>query len=156
TRGAYPDPLAPTPTDLPPIPAAGPAFLPSGGSGCCPTEPCVWGSAEFLLWFEKNGPLPVPLVTTNPNPAALGQLGEPGTQVIFGASSGDLDYNPLPGFRLTVGGWCNQCRTIGAEASGFILPTECTNFQASTPGGGGPVIAVPFRDPTTGETALSN
>src|SRR5262245_9985124 len=66
---------------------------------CCPCEPCcdsccgprLWVSAEYLLWWIKDGPFPVPLATTgsatDPTPGALGQ---PGTTVLFGGSNVDF------------------------------------------------------------------
>src|SRR5438093_7907614 len=50
---------------------------------------CFWSSAEFLLWRVKDGPLPIPLVTTAPvapgvaPEANTGGLGQPGTSVLF-------------------------------------------------------------------------
>src|SRR5262245_47597183 len=38
--------------------------------------PCLWFSAEYLLWSVKHGPV-VPLATTSPTGA--GVLGQPGT-----------------------------------------------------------------------------
>lgn len=47
-------------------------------------EERCWGRFEYLLWWEKDGPTPGPLVTTGPPSAAPGVLGRPGTTVLFG------------------------------------------------------------------------
>src|SRR5262245_61953321 len=45
----------------------------------CKRPPLLWIDAEYLLWWIKDGPLPVPLVTTgsgnDPQPGELGQIG---------------------------------------------------------------------------------
>src|SRR5208283_6095108 len=53
--------------------------------GMCKSQPVIWASSDYLFWWSKNAPAPVPLVTTgslaDPIPGALGQ---PGTKVLFG------------------------------------------------------------------------
>lgn len=111
---------------------------------CCPTE-CdtpsrCWVSAEYLLWWIKDGPQSFPLVTTGdpgvvPAPGALGQ---PSTSVLFGGS--DLDYGTFSGGRVTLGGWfdCEQC--CGLEVSGFALAREKVRYAASSNAAGSPPI----------------
>ncbi len=81
--------------------------------------PAILGGADYLLWWFKGAPLPVPLVTTgNLNDSVPGALGQPNTQVLFGGR----DYNTSPihsGYKLTEGCWLNQEMTLGMEASGF-------------------------------------
>jgi hypothetical protein len=45
---------------------------------------CLWGSAEYLLWWIKDGRVP-PLVTAGGN----GKLGSPGTRILVD----NLDFN---------------------------------------------------------------
>src|SRR5262245_37192291 len=46
-------------------------------------------SAEYLLWWTKNQPVPGPLVTTTSTLNGTGIIGAPGTSVLCG--DGDLD-----------------------------------------------------------------
>src|ERR1700687_3290854 len=53
----------------------------------------IWGRAAFLMWWVKNAPLPLPLVTTgDPNVGfaqnlnTAGAIGQRGTQVLLGGS----------------------------------------------------------------------
>ena len=51
---------------------------------------------EYLLWWSNGNPLP-PLVTTSPagtpRPSA-GVLGQPGTEIVYGAQTIDTEFNP--------------------------------------------------------------
>src|SRR5262249_54853952 len=52
-----------------------------------PLPPRIWGYTEYLLWWIKPGPLSTPLVTTStdsPLTALSGNLGQAGTQVLWG------------------------------------------------------------------------
>ena len=78
-----------------------------------------WGSAEYLLWWERGLKLP-PLISTStpgdtlPNFENAGVLGFARTQVLFGGK--EMDDNPLSGFRLTLGAWLvGQQRGIGGR-----------------------------------------
>ncbi|HKI30681.1 MAG TPA: hypothetical protein VKA46_02230 [Gemmataceae bacterium] len=69
-----------------------PNLFGDGAAHCC--SPDVggrfWGGADSLLWWVKDGPLPLPLVTTgNPSDPHPGALGQPGTHVLFGDHSLD-------------------------------------------------------------------
>src|SRR5262245_24474993 len=44
---------------------------------CCPGYR-FWASAEYLVWWVENAPLPATLLTTGPN-TVLGPSGRPGT-----------------------------------------------------------------------------
>ena len=109
-------------------------------------DPRFWTSAEYLLWRVKNGPLPVPLVTTNPNAAGtIGTLTEPGTSVLFGGANNDLNYKWTSGGRVAVGGWLDPDSTIGFEFGGFLFGDTHSNFSASSAGGLAPIISIPFN-----------
>src|SRR5215831_8740848 len=71
-----------------------------------------WFGAEYLLWWSRNSPLPVPLVTTTANPdltptAAFNQLG---TSVLLGNQS--IDTGTRHGARFTAGAWLDNRHTI--------------------------------------------
>lgn len=75
-----------------------------------------FGSAEALLWWRDGDRLP-PLVTTGPatDQDTAGELGEPGTDILFG---NDNILNDLGvGGRLTIGTWLDdhQNRSIVAR-----------------------------------------
>ncbi len=115
------------------------------------TSPRFWASAEYLLWWIKNGSVP-PLVTTGPAlplTPSPGSFAAPGTAVLFG--NDERNRNPFSGGRFTLGFWCNDCQTIGAEANFFFLDQRSNDFGATTSGApGSPVLARPFFDTSTG------
>jgi hypothetical protein len=110
----------------------------------------LWFNSEYLLWWTKNGPLPVPLVTTS-SAADQGVLGRSSTKIVFGDS--DLDYRASSGARFTLGGMFNCNATLGAEVSGMFLGRSI-NFATASTLTGTPVVARPFINALTGaETA---
>ncbi len=141
-------------TSSPTIASTGPIVpIPAPTSGATPyvahTEEIAdctraWASGEYLLWWIKDGPLPVPLVTTgNPaDPVSAGALGRPGTVTLFGGNN--LDYGTVSGMRLTAGTWLNEERTLGVEASGFLLEQRTVGFGAGSDGAGNPPIYNPL------------
>jgi hypothetical protein len=93
-------------------------------------------SAEALLWWLKDSPAPVPLVTD-------GLLGEPGTRVFLGGK--DIDTNPNPGVRLNVG-YAFTPR-FGLEGSAFYLLSRTTRNSVSSSGQPGSVdLKLPYFD----------
>src|SRR5262245_37028182 len=118
-----------------------------------------WVAGEYLQWWVKSAPLPVPLLTLADEAQAAGTglpagaLGTPGTPVI---SPSPFSLSSLPGGRLTVGGWldCNRC--FGLEGSFFALAQKTARFRTSEgPDAGTVALAVPFFDPLTNtESAL--
>jgi len=118
----------------------------------------IWGSAEYLLWWTKAAPLPVPVLTQGDTITAanaglpVGALNTPGTSVVNPSS---FTFNPASGGRITFGGWLNGDRTFGLEASGFKLQQQSSSFLANAPQGGTQVFAVPYLDlGTNSENAL--
>src|SRR5262249_2751514 len=89
----------------------------------CPPEPWTraWASSEYLLWWVKQGPLTVPLVTMNPDSlTTIAALNEPGTSVLLGAGgNSSMNYGNFSGIRATVGGWLDTDGLLGLEGSGF-------------------------------------
>jgi hypothetical protein len=107
-----------------------------------------WAEAEYLLWWMKGAALP-PLVTTSPPGTPLSQagvLGAPGTLILFGDNS--VNDEARSGVRITLGGWLDDCQTLGVEADFFMLSSRGTGFAASSTGN--PILARPFFDVTTG------
>jgi hypothetical protein len=151
-RGAG-EPLPVPPPPPPPPPASGPplldVFAPARGA------PCFWTSAEYLLWWVKNGPVPTPLLTTGrPSGVNPGALNDPTTQVLLGG--GNEHYGPFSGFRGTLGGWLDSCQTFGLEGTGFFLGQKNVHSSVSS-GAGGPPLYIPYVSPflfPPGDTAL--
>jgi hypothetical protein len=118
--------------------------------------PCFWASADYLLWWIKNGPGAPPLLTTSTTPAAIGAgaLTTPGTVVLLGGQ--DFDFGTINGVRVTVGGRLGCDPPLGVEGSGFLLERR-VKAAAVISNGGTP----PFFTPVTeigiplGPTALA-
>ena len=110
------------------------------GSAAAPSEAGRFSiSAETLLWWFKDSPAPVPLVTD-------GLVGQPGTKVFLGGD--DLDTNPNPGFRLTAGYAFTE--RWGVEGSFLYIPSSSTSKSVSSSGQlGSTDLIVPFIDANT-------
>ena len=98
-----------------------------------------YGRAEYLLWWTKDSPAPVPLVSD-------GRLGS-GTHVLLGGN--DIDLGPRNGARFTLGYWLTGDRAWGVEASSFFLSTAVERRAVSGSGASGTRdLLIPFFDPT--------
>ncbi len=133
--------LPPVPPGTSPPPVPGPP--PSNGFFSrltCPDvicEPRFWVSGEYLMWWVKNGPVPVPLVATGP-------LGGPTPgQVLFG--DGNINYGMFSGLRITAGAWLDPGQNFGLEGSGFGLFNNSRTFQFSSSAAGTPPVVVPVN-----------
>lgn len=123
---------------------------PGAESGCCgytcdcPSGPCFYASAEYLLWWIKAAPVPVPLLTASGdpvnNPRAI--IGQPTTQILFGGR--DYDFGPFAGGRVTAG-W-QLAPGLALEGSGFLLEQQARSFSVRSDAIGNPVLATPFFD----------
>jgi hypothetical protein len=143
--------IQPTVPPVPALPAVGPLSPHCGpGEMCSPPKceeekkpgPRCWIDGQYLLWWIKDAPIPVPLITTgNPADAVPGAFGQPGTAFAFGPTKQDL--GTFTGGRLTVGGWLNEAGTLGLEASGFLLETRRVGYFAGS-AGDPPLFFVPF------------
>lgn len=102
-------------------------------------------SAEALLWWFKGAPAP-PLVTD-------GLLGEPGTRVLLGGR--DVDTNPTPGVRLTVG--YAPTERWGMEAGVFYVPPRSTVGSVGSSGQiGSTDLFIPVVDPLIPGESVQN
>jgi hypothetical protein len=111
-----------------------------------------WGDTEFLLWRTKNVPVTTPLITqaTNAADPTSGALGSANTRILLGGQSYNLDTRF--GGRFTVGTWFDDDRVFGAEANYFFIANQSTSRSVSSDGSAGsPILAVPFRDVTSGQ-----
>ena len=122
---------APPPGAVKPNPAL-PAAPSLTGDSCCPEVDCCipyaecgprfWASGEYLLWWFKSSPDPVPLLTTAPasSPALIpGVLGNPDTTILLGGNHEDTNLHQGGGF--TIGYWLDNEASVGVEANYFFI-----------------------------------
>ena len=94
-----------------------PETAPSVGTADCSASYRCWARVDYLLWWVKNSPLPVPVVTTgdprvgfSPTLAATvntaGAIGQAGTGGLVGGNAVKLP--PVSGLSLTLGGWVDD------------------------------------------------
>lgn len=118
---------------------------------CCEARPSCsrfWASSEYLLWWVKDTPMPVPVVTTGPaTPNLTPVLAQPGTVILIGGH--DIDEDVHSGGRFTFGCWLGDCQQLGTEASYFFLGSRAARQQVSSSGQPGSLfLALPFFDVT--------
>ena len=99
--------------------------------------PGLYGSAEYLMWWTKDSPAPVPLVTD-------GVLA-PSTRVLLGGD--DVGLGGRNGARFIVGYSLNPAWAV--EAVGFFLSTGTESRSVAGSGlAGSQDLFIPFFDPT--------
>lgn len=115
-----------------------------------PPNPYIWFSVEYLCWWAKDGPLPLPVATTSTAPLTplAGTIGAPGTQVLFGNTS--QNFGGFNGGRATLGGWIDFERLLGLELSAFGFERRANSFFANSPAPGAPPLYVPRFNALTG------
>jgi Putative beta barrel porin-7 (BBP7) len=125
-----------------------PASFDFGGTD----KPRQWyASADYLLWWFKDSPVPVPLLTTTSNPASMpvAAINDLNTRVILGNES--LGGGVHQGARFALGWWIDDSRQIGLEGGYFFLADKTTVRSAASSGQpDAPVLAVPFFDEDAG------
>jgi Putative beta barrel porin-7 (BBP7) len=147
-----PSPVGPAaPDDKESIPAKQPAPFepPQGGAdisigagtdcNVCSTSFTVWARAEYLLYWVKNTPMPVSLVTgsdpTNPTQELL---------------NSDRSFGACSGMRFGMGTWFDGSNSLGMETSFFLLQRRTTTFNAASDGNGTPTLQFPFINQSPG------
>lgn len=121
--------------------------------GCC-EDPCarrrcVYGRAEYILWWVNGTEVPA-LVTTSPAGTArpnAGVLGAPGTAIVFG--NNEIDYDAFSGGRFTLGFCLPNHPGCSFESTFFFLGGRSNNFAAGS--NGSPILARPINNVRTGE-----
>src|SRR5205814_3390735 len=114
-------------------PVAGPAYSIDAaphGPAATPYGPNCWVGVEYLFFWVKKGPLPIP-VALGGRAGSNGLFGTPGSQVLLGST--DFDYKQNSGVRVSAGWWFTDSHVVGLEANVFILPQRSTSI--------GPVFA---------------
>lgn len=140
-QGPY-TPNPPSPGLYPPPPAP-PVFVPNPIK-----NPNFWLGVEGLVWWTKNQPLPVPIVTTGPayQGANAGNLGMPDTTSL----DSPLNYGAVGGIRVFAGGWFTIAHTIGMDGSLFILGQQSAGFSVIDRSGVGNLV---INEPVSGSTS---
>ncbi len=116
-----------------------------------------WGRVDYLFWWVKNAPLPVPIVTTgdprvgfDPNLGhtvnTAGAIGQRGTQILLGNQ--DINSWPFSGMRLTLGTWSDEEKVLGVEGTGFALERRVSSFAVASAKAGNPPLYFPIFSET--------
>lgn len=114
-----------------------------------PQDDCSrgWIEAEYLLWWTKGQPVPVPLVTAAPDGSTAlfpGAIGNPDTRLLLGNET--VDGPERHGFRIAGGWWLSD--SVGVDASYFRLINETTTRGFASDGlPGSSFLALPYRTP---------
>jgi hypothetical protein len=143
-----PFPVPPPNNPFLPIPYFGPP--PEGPAARdlarIPGGSCFWGGFDYLMWWDKKGPMPPNFLTTGSVKDAIpGALGQPNTHVIY--ASPTVDFYHAQGLRVTAGGWFDADQWLGLEGSGFLLEKRTRIFRAKSDGSGNPLFAFAHFDP---------
>jgi len=108
-----------------------------------------WFGGEYLLWWLKKSPEPVPLLVAIPPTVpmltgpATSALFQPGTQVVLGGSA--IPSEAQSGARFTVGSWLDADRVFGVEGNYLFLTRRTTSQTITSPGPpNGPNLTTPF------------
>lgn len=129
-----------------PAPSAEDDPVPVTGDGVPEDAPgSRWSvSAEYLLWWLREGRLPPTLTTSSP--ASRGLLGRPDTQTLYGGDRLETRHGDrFNGIEATLGYWFDDAQTVGLEGSAFFLERDSTYFKALS--GGGTLLARPYENP---------
>ena len=115
-----------------------------------------YGGAEYLMWWVKDAPLSIPLVSAGPIATTHhGLLGVPATNgadstVLYGAphspaQGGDDNqrFQNFSGMRLTLGYSFGNEHRFGLEASGFALQQQSAGYGSHGDDSGNPVLGIP-------------
>ena len=120
------------------------------GFGEGPAPYRIYGSAEYLMWWTKNGDIPPLVTTSDPNTTDFGRLGTPTTRTLFGD---DLDHEMPSGARFRLGTWFDCQKPVALESSFFFLGQRPANFFAASDGN--TILARPFRNANQGGVEFS-
>jgi hypothetical protein len=102
----------------------------------------MWLGVEYLMWFLKESPISVPLVTNGVlDNNVPGAAGEAGTRVLIGNQT--VNDNAFSGLRWRFGADLGGSG-IGIEAVGFVLDQQRTSFAIPSAMSSPSVLGLPF------------
>ena len=115
-----------------------------------------YGGVEYLLWWVKDAPLSVPLVTTGAVSSthhgflSTTRTTTNDTLILYGApfgtaqgGNGSQVFQAFSGSRVTFGYALGKERKFAVEASGFVLQQQSAGYAAYADLGGNPIINIP-------------
>ena len=115
-----------------------------------------YGGVDYLLWWVKDAPLSVPLVTTGAvSSTHHGFLSNSkgtssDTTILYGApfgvaqgGNGSQRFQGFSGSRVTFGYALGSERRFAVEASGFVLQQQSAGYAAYADLTGNPIINIP-------------
>jgi hypothetical protein len=108
-----------------------------------PRGPQCWVGVDYLLYWTRHAPLPIPIATVGPA-AGFGIIGTPGVQTILG--SDEFNFHTFSGVRVSGGWWITENQTAGLEASLFVLPKKILDSPTIVGTDILPTLARPFVD----------
>jgi hypothetical protein len=112
----------------------------------------MYTGADYLFWWVKGAPLPIPLVSTGPvSTTHHGFLDRPDSTILYGASQAPAmgghdtqDFPPFSGGRLILGYWLDDNQRLAIEGSGFMLQRRSAGYSIRADANGLPVINIPL------------
>jgi hypothetical protein len=118
--------------------AEGPEAV-DGTADCCEVTACpesgpgIYGGAEYVLWWLREGRMPALLTTSSF--ASRGLLGRPDTEVLYGDDRIETRHGDrFNGTRLTLGYWLTDDHSLAIEGSAVFLERDSTHFKATSDG----------------------
>ncbi|GAA4422747.1 hypothetical protein GCM10023155_06760 [Bremerella cremea] len=112
------------------------------GDGCA-LPPRAYGTFDAMMVWRKGGNYPAILTTSDP--ADLGVLGQPSTQVLFGA--GNETDGPSIGGRITLGLWLDDYQNWSVGGRFMALEEQSLGYTATS--AQYPTLAYPFFNTNT-------
>ncbi|MEO6786802.1 MAG: BBP7 family outer membrane beta-barrel protein [Chthoniobacteraceae bacterium] len=120
-------------------------------------ETRFYGGVEYLMWWAKDAPLSVPLVSTGTiSDTHHGFLEFPDSTIVYGAphypAKGGNDsqrFQAFTGTRFTFGYSLGSERRFAIEASGFALLQQSAGYGSYSDATGQPVINIPVFNTTS-------
>lgn len=112
----------------------------------------VWGGVEYLLWWTRDGDLPVLAGTAPGSLATVSPLPPGAINPGFGGPDHPLDLSERSGVRVTAGFWLDPDQQVGVEGNYWQLERSSINYNAAS--GGNPILGPVFFDPISNQNVL--
>ena len=136
---------------------AGALHLPQAHAQSMPTPPepvatvSPWKiSAEYVVWWIREGTSPAVLTTSSP--ASQGLLGRPDTRVVYGDRRLETRHGDrFVGARVGLD-WMDSTGVFGFEGRAFFLERDSTYFKTFN-ADGSRLLALSYIDAATGQQA---
>jgi hypothetical protein len=101
-------------------------------------------SAEYILWWLREGRLPATVTTSSQG--SQGLIGQPDTHVLYGGDRIETRHNDrFNGIRVTLAYWLDDAQTVGLEGNAFFLERDSTHFKVTS--NGSTLLARVFENP---------